>query len=133
MLGVVVVFLALRSLQLHRDREGNEIITLERRWFRRSGLDGRTVALSNRSVFKRARPRRSPADSVHLPYAKHQLPSSSAPTKVGLVQAVFWSFHSVGRIFLAKPVACSLFQDGEAIFFAAAEKKGPQVLILPPE
>ncbi|MEO8877757.1 MAG: hypothetical protein ABI461_19340, partial [Polyangiaceae bacterium] len=111
--------------------KGNEIITLERRWFGAAMPDGRTVALSN-EVGVQAR---TLGPGVHLliPFIYHTQKHRFVvigTDQVGLVRACTGASIPSGEFF-AKPVACSLFQDGEA-FLRGGGEKGPQVLILPP-
>ncbi len=110
---------------------GNEIITLERRWFGAQMPDGRTVALTH-EVGVQAR---TLGPGVHylIPFIyktqKHRF-IVIGMDQVGLVQACTGAAIPSGEFF-AKPVECSLFQDGEA-FLRNGGEKGPQVLILPP-
>jgi uncharacterized membrane protein YqiK len=111
--------------------KGDEIITLERRWFGSQMPDGRTVALSN-EVGVQARTL-GPGFHVLLPFIyktqKHHFVVIGTD-QVGLVKACTGASIPSGEFF-AKPVECSLFQDGEA-FLRNGGEKGPQVLILPP-
>lgn len=110
---------------------GDEIITLERRWFGTQMPDGRTVALSN-EVGVQARTL-GPGFHLLLPFIytteKHRFVVIGTD-QVGIVKACTGQAIPSGEFF-AKPVECSLFQDGEA-FLANGGEKGPQVLILPP-
>ena len=110
---------------------GDEVITLERRWFGRQMPDGRTVALSN-EVGVQARTL-GPGFHLLLPFIyrtkKHKFITIGAD-QIGLVKACTGAAIPSGQYF-ADPVECSLFQDGEA-FLKNGGQKGPQVLILPP-
>jgi uncharacterized membrane protein YqiK len=111
--------------------KGDELITLERRWFGAPMPDGRTVALSH-EVGVQARTL-GPGFHVLVPFIyktqKHRFVVIGTD-QVGLVQACTGASIPSGEFF-AKPVECSLFQDGEA-FLRNGGEKGPQVLILPP-
>ncbi len=110
---------------------GDQIITLERRWFGAQMPDGRTVALSN-EVGVQAR---TLGPGVHflIPFIyktqKHRFVVIGTD-QVGLIEACTGASIPSGEFF-ARPVECSLFQDGES-FLRNGGEKGPQVLILPP-
>ncbi len=127
-LVVLVLFVLLNSIAIAR---GNEIITLERRWFGAPMPDGRTVALSN-EVGVQAR---TLGPGVHflIPFIYKTKKSAFVvigTDQVGLVRACTGASIPSGEFF-ARPVECSLFQDGEA-FLSGGGQKGPQVMILPP-
>jgi uncharacterized membrane protein YqiK len=111
--------------------KGNEIITLERRWFGAPMPDGRTVALKN-EVGVQARTL-GPGIHLLIPFIyktqKHRFVVIGTD-QIGLVGACTGASIPSGEFF-ARPVDCSLFQDGEA-FLRGGGQKGPQVLILPP-
>jgi uncharacterized membrane protein YqiK len=126
--GVLFLFVVYNCIAIAK---GNEIITLERRWFGAAMPDGRTVALSN-EVGVQAR---TLGPGVHLliPFIYHTQKHRFVvigTDQIGLVRACTGASIPSGEFF-AKPVACSLFQDGEA-FLRGGGEKGPQVLILPP-
>jgi uncharacterized membrane protein YqiK len=128
-LGVLTFLLILfNSITIAK---GDEIITLERRWFGSQMPDGRTVALSN-EVGVQARTL-GPGFHLLLPFIyktqKHRF-IVIGTDQVGLVKACTGASIPSGEFF-ARPVECSLFQDGEA-FLRNGGEKGPQVLILPP-
>jgi uncharacterized membrane protein YqiK len=110
---------------------GDEIITLERRWFGAGMPDGRTVALKH-EVGVQARTL-GPGFHLLLPFIyktkKHRFVVIGTD-QIGLVKACTGAPIPSGEFF-AKPVECSLFQDGES-FLSNGGQKGPQVLILPP-
>ncbi len=109
---------------------GDEIVTLERRWFGRQMPDGRTVALSS-EVGVQARVL-GPGFHLLIPFlyltSKHRflvIPSN----QVGVVRAITGAPIPSGN-YMAKSIACDLFQDGEA-FLRNGGEKGPQLAILP--
>ena len=109
---------------------GDEIVTLERRWFGRQMPDGRTVALSN-EVGVQARVL---GPGVHLlsPFLYKTSKRKFLvipPNMVGVIRAITGAPIPSGN-FMAKSVACDLFQDGEA-FLRNGGEKGPQLDILP--
>lgn len=110
--------------------KGNEIITLERRWFGKQMPDGRTVALSN-EVGVQARII-GPGFHFLFPFiykvTKHKF-LVIPPNKVGVVRAITGAPIPSGNV-MAKHVDCDLFQDGEA-FLKGGGEKGPQLSILP--
>ncbi len=127
-LVALVLFVVLNSITIAR---GNEIITLERRWFGAPMPDGRTVALSH-EVGVQAR---TLGPGVHflIPFLYKTKKSSFVvigTDQVGIVRACTGAAIPSGEFF-AQPVECSLFQDGEA-FLSSGGQKGPQVMILPP-
>jgi uncharacterized membrane protein YqiK len=110
--------------------QGDEFITLERRWFGTEMPDGRTIALSN-EVGVQARVF-GPGFHMLIPFiyttTKHKflvIPKN----QVGLVRAITGNPIPSGQ-FMAKAVTCDLFQDGEA-FLKNGGEKGPQLDILP--
>jgi uncharacterized membrane protein YqiK len=127
--GVLVfVFLLVNSVAIAK---GDQIITLERRWFGAQMPDGRTVALRN-EVGVQARTL-GPGFHILIPfiYKTQKHPFIVIGTdQVGIIKACTGASIPSGEFF-AKPVECSLFQDGEA-FLRNGGEKGPQVLILPP-
>lgn len=110
---------------------GDQLITLERRWFGAQMPDGRTVALSH-EVGVQARTL-GPGFHFLIPFIyktqKHKFVVIGTD-QVGLVRACTGASIPSGEFF-AKPVECALFQDGEA-FLRNGGEKGPQVMILPP-
>ncbi|MEI8223500.1 MAG: SPFH domain-containing protein [bacterium] len=109
---------------------GDEIITLERKYFGKHMPDGRTVALSD-EVGMQARVL---GPGVHwlIPFIystkKHKflvIPKN----KVGVVRAITGAPIPSGS-FMAKAVDCDLFQDGEK-FLKNGGEKGAQLAILP--
>src|SRR5580704_826866 len=134
LLGVplgVAIFLLLSIFNSVVIAKGNEIVTLERRWFGAPMPDGRTVALKN-EVGVQARTL-GPGFHFLMPFLyktqKHQF-IVVGTDQIGLVRACTGASIPSGEFF-ARPVECSLFQDGEA-FLKNGGEKGPQVLILPP-
>ncbi len=109
---------------------GNQIVTLERRWFGRQMPDGRTVALSN-EVGVQARVL-GPGFHLLLPFlystTKHRF-LVIPPNQVGVVRAITGAPIPSGN-YMAKSIDCDLFQDGEA-FLRNGGEKGPQLAILP--
>jgi uncharacterized membrane protein YqiK len=110
--------------------KGNEIITLERRWFGKQMPDGRTVALSN-EVGMQARVL-GPGFHIMLPFiykvSKHGF-TIVPPNKIGVVRSITGAPIPTGLV-MATAVKCDLFQDGEA-FLVNGGQKGPQLDILP--
>ncbi len=126
--GAVLVLLVLaRSVAVAK---GNQVILLERRWFGRQMPDGRTVALSD-EVGVQARVL-GPGVHLLVPFLYKVMKKDFCvihKDKVGVVRAVAGAPIPSGR-FMAKAVACDLFQDGEA-FLRNGGQKGPQLGILP--
>jgi uncharacterized membrane protein YqiK len=126
--GAVLVLLVLaRSVAVAK---GNQIILLERRWFGKQMPDGRTVALSD-EVGVQARVL-GPGVHVLVPFLYRVMKKDFCvihKDKVGVVRAVAGAPIPSGR-FMARAVACDLFQDGEA-FLRNGGQKGPQLGILP--
>lgn len=111
--------------------KGDEIITLERRWFGKQMPDGRTVALSN-EVGVQARIL-GPGFHILIPFIfkiKKSKYLVIGTNQIGVVTACTGASIPSGQFF-ATPIECSLFQDGEA-FLKNGGQKGPQVHILPP-
>lgn len=109
---------------------GNQIVTLERRWFGKQMPDGRTVALSN-EVGVQAKVL---GPGVHwlIPFIYKTTKSNFLEipqNKVGVVRAITGAPIPSGS-FMARSVDCDLFQDGEA-FLRNGGEKGPQLNILP--
>ena len=128
LLGLLALFVLYNCVTIAR---GNEIVTLERRWFGSQMPDGRTVALGH-EVGVQARTL-GPGFHLLLPFIyrtqKHRFVVIGTD-QVGLVRACTGAPIPSGRFF-ARPVECSLFQDGEA-FLRNGGEKGPQVSMLPP-
>jgi uncharacterized membrane protein YqiK len=109
---------------------GDQVITLERRWFGEGMPDGRTVALS-KEVGIQARVL-GPGLHILFPfiYKTEKFKFLVIPkNKVGVVRAVTGVSLSSGQ-YMAKFVDCDLFQDGET-FLKNGGEKGPQLDILP--
>ena len=127
-LGVLLLLvILLKSFTIAR---GNQIIVLERRWFGRQMPDGRTVALS-REVGVQARVL-GPGFHLLLPFIYRTAKRDFCiihKNMVGVVRAVTGAPIPSGS-FMARPVDCDLFQDGEA-FLRNGGEKGPQLAILP--
>jgi uncharacterized membrane protein YqiK len=102
---------------------GDELITLERRWFGAQMPDGRTVALSH-EVGVQARTL-GPGFHFLIPFIyktqKHRFVVIGTD-QIGLVRACNGASIPSGEFF-AKPVECSLFQDGEAFLRNGGEKE----------
>lgn len=110
--------------------KGDQIVVLERRWFGKQMPDGRTVALSN-EVGVQARVL-GPGFHLLIPFIYRTSKRNFFVVKknsVGVVRAITGAPIPSGR-FMAKAVACDLFQDGEA-FLRNGGEKGPQLAILP--
>lgn len=110
--------------------KGDQIIVLERKWFGKTMSDGRTVALGD-EVGVQARVL-GPGFHLLLPfiYKTIKVPFTTIhKNRVGVVRAIAGAPIPSGR-FMAKTVACDLFQDGEA-FLKNGGEKGPQIAILP--
>ena len=127
-LGVLAFLVVLaRSFTIAK---GDQIVVLERRWFGKQMPDGRTVALSN-EVGVQARVL-GPGFHLLIPFIYKV---SKRPffvirkNSVGVVRAITGAPIPSGS-FMAKAVACDLFQDGEA-FLRNGGEKGPQLAILP--
>lgn len=109
---------------------GDQIVTLERRWFGKQMPDGRTVALRD-EVGVQARVL-GPGFHLLIPFIYKTSKSNFLvipPNKVGVVRAITGAPIPSGS-FMAKSVDCDLFQDGEA-FLRNGGEKGPQLDILP--
>lgn len=128
LLGVVAFLVVLsRSFTVAK---GDQIVVLERRWFGKQMPDGRTVALSN-EVGVQARVL-GPGFHLLIPFIYKTSKRNFFVVKknsVGVVRAITGAPIPSGR-FMAKAVACDLFQDGEA-FLRNGGEKGPQLAILP--
>ena len=110
--------------------KGDQIIVLERRWFGAQMPDGRTVALHN-EVGVQARVL-GPGFHLFIPFIYRVTKRPFCVIRqnmVGVVRAVAGVPIPSGQ-FMAKTVACDLFQDGEA-FLKNGGEKGPQLAILP--
>lgn len=125
-----VLFLIVLVVKSIAIAQGDELITLERKYFGTQMPDGRTVALSN-EVGVQARVL-GPGVHLLIPFiyktSKHKflvIPKNN----VGVVRAVTGRPIPSGQ-FMAKSVDCDLFQDGEAFLLNSGEK-GPQLDILP--
>ncbi len=125
--GLAALLILLKSFTIAK---GNQIILLERRWFGRQMPDGRTVALRN-EVGVQARVL-GPGFHLLIPFLYKVTKRDFCvihENKVGVVRAVAGAPIPSGQ-FMAKAVACDLFQDGEA-FLRNGGEKGPQLAILP--
>jgi uncharacterized membrane protein YqiK len=125
--GLAALLILLKSFTIAK---GNQIILLERRWFGRQMPDGRTVALRN-EVGVQARVL-GPGFHLLIPFLYKVIKRDFCvihENKVGVVRAVAGAPIPSGQ-FMAKAVACDLFQDGEA-FLRNGGEKGPQLAILP--
>ncbi|MCC6991153.1 MAG: hypothetical protein IT181_19265, partial [Acidobacteria bacterium] len=127
LLGVLAFLVVLsRSFTIAK---GDQIVVLERRWFGKQMPDGRTVALRN-EVGVQARVL-GPGFHLLIPFIYKV---SKRPfcvirkNAVGVVRAITGAPIPSGS-FMAKAVACDLFQDGEALLKNGGEK-GPQLAIL---
>jgi uncharacterized membrane protein YqiK len=129
-IGIGAVLFLIVILKSFVIAKGNQIITLERRWFGAQMPDGRTVALSN-EVGLQARVL-GPGFHFLIPFLyktkKHDFLVISA-NHVGMVRAITGAPMPSGSI-MAKPIDCDLFQDGE-LFLQNGGEKGPQLSILP--
>ena len=126
--GIPILILLYYSIAIAK---GDQIITLERRWFGKQMPESRTVALKN-EVGVQARTL-GPGFHILIPFIykikKHPFITINS-NQVGIVTAIAGQPIPSGDFF-AMPVDCNLFQDGEA-FLKNQGQKGPQVLILPP-
>jgi uncharacterized membrane protein YqiK len=110
---------------------GDELSTLERRWIGKEMEEGRTVALSGEVGIQA---------KILGPGLHFLIPFIFKATKykylvvkndeVGIVYAITGSPIPQGS-FMAKSVACDVYQDGEK-FLINGGQKGPQVGIVPP-
>ncbi len=110
--------------------KGDQIIVLERRWFGKPMPDGRTVALRD-EVGVQARVL-GPGFHLLIPFIYKTSKRSFFVVRknsIGVVRAITGAPIPSGH-FMAKSVACDLFQDGEA-FLRNGGEKGPQLAILP--
>ncbi|MFA6956257.1 MAG: SPFH domain-containing protein [Thermoanaerobaculia bacterium] len=127
LLAIVVLVMLLNSFTIAK---GDQIITVERRWFGRQMPDGRTVALRN-EVGVQARVL-GPGFHLLAPFIyktkKHPF-LVIKPNHVGVVRAITGAPMPSGAI-MARPIVCDLFQDGEK-FLSGGGEKGPQLAILP--
>jgi uncharacterized membrane protein YqiK len=127
LLALTVLFLLFNSITIAR---GDQIITLERKWFGRQMPDGRTVALSH-EVGVQARVL-GPGFHLLIPFIYKTSKSKFLvipPNQVGVIRAITGAPIPSGN-FMAKAIDCDLFQDGEA-FLRNGGEKGPQLDILP--
>lgn len=110
--------------------KGDQIITLERRWFGAPMPDGRTVALKH-EVGIQARIL-GPGFHWLIPFiyktTKHNF-IVIQKNQVGVLRAITGAPIPIGQV-MAKKIECDLFQDGEA-FIKNGGEKGPQLDILP--
>lgn len=110
---------------------GDELATLERRWFGKEMPDGRTVALSG-EVGVQARIL-GPGLHVVIPFIfkaqKHKY-LVIKNDQIGIVDAITGAPIPQGQ-FMAKSVESDVFQDGEK-FLINGGQKGPQIGIIPP-
>jgi uncharacterized membrane protein YqiK len=109
---------------------GDQFVTLERRWVGKPMPDGRTIALAD-EVGVQARVL-GPGVHVLTPfmYATQKFRFIEIPKyKIGVVRSITGAPIPAGR-FMAKAVACDLFQDGEA-FLRNGGEKGPQLSVIP--
>lgn len=127
LLALAVLILLFNAITIAR---GDQIITLERRWFGRQMPDGRTVALSN-EVGVQARVL-GPGFHFLIPFIYKTSKSNFLvipPNQVGVVRAITGAPIPSGN-YMARSIDCDLFQDGEA-FLRNGGEKGPQLDILP--
>ncbi|HSM93037.1 MAG TPA: SPFH domain-containing protein [Anaeromyxobacteraceae bacterium] len=125
--AALALVIASRSFTIAK---GNQIILLERRWFGRQMPDGRTVALRD-EVGVQARVL-GPGFHLLFPFIYRVMKRDFCVIKkdmVGVVRAIAGAPIPSGS-FMARSVACDLFQDGEA-FLRNGGEKGPQLAILP--
>ena len=122
----IILFVILNSFTIAK---GDEIITLERRWFGAQMPDGRTVALSN-EVGIQARIL-GPGFHWLIPFiyktTKHKF-IVIEKNMIGVVRAITGAPIPTGEV-MAKKISCDLFQDGEA-FLKNGGEKGPQIAFL---
>ncbi|MEK7630123.1 MAG: SPFH domain-containing protein [Patescibacteria group bacterium] len=130
LLGIGFFVLILVALNSFVIAKGNQIITLERRWFGKQMPDGRTVALRD-EVGVQARIL-GPGTHFLIPFLyktkKHEF-LVIPPKHVGVVSSITGAPMPSGSI-MAKQIECDLFQDGEK-FLSGGGEKGPQLAILP--
>ena len=112
LLGVLLALIVLsQSFTIAR---GDQIIMLERRWFGRQMPDGRTVALRS-EVGVQARVL-GPGVHLLIPFIYRMSKRNFCiihKNMVGVVRAITGAPIPSGS-FMARPVVCDLFQDGEA-------------------
>jgi len=127
LVGLLLLGILMKSFTIAR---GDQVIVLERRWFGRQMPDGRTVALRS-EVGVQARVL-GPGFHLLIPFiykvAKRDF-CIIHKNMVGVVRAITGAPIPSGS-FMARPVDCDLFQDGEA-FLRNGGEKGPQLAILP--
>ena len=126
-IGILLLILLINSITI---AGGDQIITLERKWFGRQMPDGRTVALSN-EVGVQARVL-GPGFHLLIPFLYRTSKSNFLvipPNQVGVVRAITGAPIPSGN-FMARSIESDLFQDGEA-FLRNGGEKGPQLAILP--
>ena len=113
-IAVAAVLIATVLLKSFTVAKGDQIIVLERRWFGKQMPDGRTVALRD-EVGVQARVL-GPGFHLLTPFlykvSKHDF-FVIKKNSVGMVRAITGAPIPSGS-FMAKAVACELFQDGEA-------------------
>lgn len=124
---LLILFILFNSFTIAK---GDQIITLERRWFGAQMPDGRTVALKN-EVGIQARIL-GPGFHWLIPFiyktTKHHF-IVIQKNQVGVVRAITGAPIPVGQV-MAQKIECDLFQDGEA-FIRNGGQKGPQLDVLP--
>lgn len=109
----------------------DELATIERKYVGREMADGRTVALSG-EVGIQAKIL-GPGLHLLIPFfqkAKKFKYLIIADDEIGLVDAITGGPIPKGE-FMASPVECNGFQDGE-MFLRNGGQKGPQIAIIPP-
>ncbi len=129
-IALAILFLLIVFLKSIAIAIGDEIITLERKFFGKQMPDGRTVALKD-EVGIQARVL-GPGFHFLIPFIYKTTKSKFLvipKNKVGIVRAITGRPLPAGQV-MARPVKCDLFQDGEAFLINGGEK-GTQLEILP--
>ncbi|MCC6584111.1 MAG: flotillin family protein [Chitinophagales bacterium] len=128
--AIAVLFVLFVLFNSFTIAKGDQIITLERRWFGAPMPDGRTVALKH-EVGIQARIL-GPGFHWLIPFiyktTKHNF-IVIQKNQVGVLRAITGAPIPTGQV-MAKKIECDLFQDGEA-FIKNGGEKGPQLDILP--
>ncbi len=128
--AIAVLFILFVLFNSFTIAKGDQIITLERRWFGAPMPDGRTVALKH-EVGIQARIL-GPGFHWLIPFiyktTKHNF-IVIQKNQVGVLRAITGAPIPIGQV-MAKKIECDLFQDGEA-FIKNGGQKGPQLDILP--
>ena len=127
-IGLLGLFILFKSVAIAGSKE---VIVLERKYFGKKMMDGRTIALQG-EVGIQAR-LLGPGTHWVLPFVTkiHKYPLTVIKNdEIGVISSITGKPVPSGQ-YLAEPVACNLYLDGEA-FLKNGGQKGQQCDILPP-